>query len=210
MPQFAVWPQQIWAGSLCSVPVTSTAFYPSFLDSAGLPAKPEQHGEGVSLLPLFQGADGLHCEDIFWHYPLYRNQSGTAGSSIRSGDCKLIEFFEEGRIGCINFATILANSTTSLSSIATSSRNSQKKSNRPFWNTETLGWGGTKQRESGRVESPQSILRKGYTRCAGTSVSTTTKHKLSGLSAHERNSTSHRDIQTSTTRGSTPDHNDIR
>ncbi|MBC2603237.1 sulfatase [Puniceicoccus vermicola] len=98
VPLFAVWPQQIRAGSRCDVPVTSTDFYPTFLDCAGLPAKPEQHSDGVSLLPLFQGADGLDREAIFWHYPHYGNQGGTPGSSIRMGDYKLIEFFEDGRI----------------------------------------------------------------------------------------------------------------
>ena len=36
------------------------------------------------------------------HYPHYGNQGGTPGSSIRAGDYKLIEFFEEGRFELYN------------------------------------------------------------------------------------------------------------
>lgn len=35
---------------------------------------------------------------LFWHYPHYGNQGGTPGSSVRHGEWKLIEFFEDGRL----------------------------------------------------------------------------------------------------------------
>ena len=34
---------------------------------------------------------------IFWHYPHYGNQGGTPGSSVRSGDWKLIYYYETGK-----------------------------------------------------------------------------------------------------------------
>ena len=37
-------------------------------------------------------------EALFWHYPHYGNQGGTPGASVRVGDYKLIEFFEDQRI----------------------------------------------------------------------------------------------------------------
>ena len=43
------------AGSTCDTPVISTDFYPTLLELAGLPLKPEQHRDGVSLVPLLQG-----------------------------------------------------------------------------------------------------------------------------------------------------------
>ena len=46
----------------------------------------------------------LDREAIFWHYPHYGNQGGTPGSSVRAGDCKLIEFFEDGRLELYNLA----------------------------------------------------------------------------------------------------------
>ena len=89
-------------GSVCRTPVTSTDFYPTFLEVAGLPLRPEQHVDGVSLLPLLEGADELEREAIFWHYPHYANQGGRPASSLRAGDWKLIEHFEDGRLELFN------------------------------------------------------------------------------------------------------------
>jgi len=62
---------------------------------------PEQHCDGVSLMPLFCGKS-LDRKALFWHYPHYGNQGGTPGSSVRMGDYKLIEFFEDGRLELYN------------------------------------------------------------------------------------------------------------
>jgi len=78
--------------------VTSPDFYPTLLEMAGLDLIPEQHCDGVSILPLLKGEGHLDREAIFWHYPHYGNQGGTPGSSVRAGDYKLIEFFEDGRL----------------------------------------------------------------------------------------------------------------
>jgi arylsulfatase A-like enzyme len=101
-PLFVKWPKQIQAGSTCDVPVTSPDFYPTLLEAAGLPLRPEQHCDGVSLMPLLKGESSLQRDAIFWHYPHYGNQGGTPGSSVRSGDYKLIEFFEDGRLELYN------------------------------------------------------------------------------------------------------------
>ena len=96
-PLIVRWPGRVAAGSRCRVPVTSPDFYPTLLDAAGLPPRPEQHVDGVSFLPLLEGAGDRQREAIFWHYPHYGNQGGTPGSSVRRGDWKLIEFYEDGR-----------------------------------------------------------------------------------------------------------------
>ena len=101
-PLLVRWPGVVEPGSCCSVPVTSPDFYPTLLDMAGLDPIPEQHCDGISILPLLKGADFLDREAIFWHYPHYGNQGGTPGSSVRSGDYKLIEFFEDGRLELYN------------------------------------------------------------------------------------------------------------
>lgn len=97
VPLFICWHGTVEAGSECDTPVTTPDFYPTFLEAAGLAARPEQHCDGVSLLPLLQGKS-LAPRPIFWHYPHYGNQGGTPGSSVRLGDDKLIEFFEDGRL----------------------------------------------------------------------------------------------------------------
>ncbi len=92
------WPDRVAAGSVCSVPVCSMDIYPTILEAAELPPRPEQHRDGVSILPLLHGAHTLDREALFWHFPHYGNQGGTPASSIRMGDHKLIEFFEDGHV----------------------------------------------------------------------------------------------------------------
>ena len=101
-PLLVHWPGVTAPGSVCAEPVTSTDFYPTLLQVAGLPLMREQHVDGVSLVPLLRGADRLGREAIFWHYPHYGNQGGTPGSSVRAGDFKLIEFFEDGALELYN------------------------------------------------------------------------------------------------------------
>lgn len=101
-PLIVRYPERVPRGAVCSVPVTSPDFYPTFLETAGLDLLPGQHKDGVSLLPLLSGKGNLAREAIFWHYPHYGNQGGTPGSSVRSGDWKLIEFFEDGQLELYN------------------------------------------------------------------------------------------------------------
>ncbi|MFD0676608.1 MULTISPECIES: sulfatase [unclassified Paenibacillus] len=98
-PLIVKWPGP---GSVSEVPVISTDFYPTLLEMAGLALSPEQHKDGCSLVPLLKGETRLDREAIFWHYPHYGNQGGTPGSSIRIGEFKLIEFFEDGRLELYN------------------------------------------------------------------------------------------------------------
>ena len=102
-PLMVRWPGVVEEGGVCDVPVTSPDFYPTLLDAAGLDPMPEQHCDGVSLMPLLRAGRPLRPEaalqrPIFWHYPHYGVQGGTPGSSVRLGDFKLIEFFEDGRL----------------------------------------------------------------------------------------------------------------
>jgi arylsulfatase A-like enzyme len=85
-------------GGRCGIPVTSTDFYPTILELAGLPAQPQQHCDGESFVHLLRGGERERTRPLFWHYPHYGNQGGTPGSSIRDGRYKLIEFFEDRRV----------------------------------------------------------------------------------------------------------------
>jgi hypothetical protein len=59
---------------------------------------PNQHIDGTSLVPLLNGEEKLSRDAIYWHYPHYGNQGGSPGSAVRSGDYKLIEYFEDGHL----------------------------------------------------------------------------------------------------------------
>ncbi len=101
-PLLVNWPGVTCPGSICGEPVTSPDFYPTILEMVGLDLMPEQHCDGTSFVSLLKGEPQLEREAIFWHYPHYGNQGGTPGSSIRVGDYKLIEFFEDNRLELYN------------------------------------------------------------------------------------------------------------
>ncbi len=84
------------AGAVCDTPVIGTDFYPTILQLAGLPLRPEQHADGVSLVPLLEGG-AIRPRPLFWHYPHYGNQGGEPSSVIREGDWKLIHYWEDNR-----------------------------------------------------------------------------------------------------------------
>lgn len=98
------WPGKTKAGSICDEKVIGTDFYPTILEMAGLPLKPDQHRDGVSMVPLLTGAsEKLAREDLFWHYPHYHRTKPYG--AIRSGDWKLIEFFEDGALELYDLTT---------------------------------------------------------------------------------------------------------
>ena len=89
-------------GSTCDAPVISTDYYPTLLELAGLPAKPEQHLDGVSLVALLKGTATSRGRPLYWHYPHYGNQGGAPHGAIRDGDWKLIEWYEDGALELYN------------------------------------------------------------------------------------------------------------
>ena len=98
VPLIIKWPAVVKVGSLSSQPVISTDFYPTMLDIAALPLKPEQHVDGRSLLPVLKGTDLLKRDALFWHYPHYDRLGDRPASAVRFGNYKLIEFLEDGRL----------------------------------------------------------------------------------------------------------------
>jgi arylsulfatase A-like enzyme len=97
-PHIVRWPGRVKPGTVCRCPITSPDVYPTLLEAAGLPSRPEQHVDGVSFLPALRGDAGFDRGPIFWHYPHYGNPGGAPASAVRHGRWKLIEFFEDGRL----------------------------------------------------------------------------------------------------------------
>ncbi len=106
-PMIVKWPGVVKPGSTCGVPVISTDFYPTMLEMANLPPKPDQHVDGASLVPLLRQTGTISRPALYWHYPHYSNQGGRPGSAVRCGDWKLIEFFEDGRLELYDMQTDL-------------------------------------------------------------------------------------------------------
>ncbi|NEW81290.1 MAG: sulfatase [Mariniphaga sp.] len=109
-PYFIQIPWMNLAGKKCDVPVSGTDFYPTILDLAGLPLRPDQHNDGVSLLPLLKGGQ-IAERSLIWHYPHYGNQGGDPSSVIRKGDWKLIYYYDDGHEELYNLKSDLSETT---------------------------------------------------------------------------------------------------
>jgi uncharacterized sulfatase len=97
VPAIARWPGHITKASVCDTPATTIDLYPTFVDlaSAGMPA--HQPCDGVSLSPLLQDPSAsLDRDMLYWHLPHYHHS--TPAGTIRQGDWKLIEYFEDGAV----------------------------------------------------------------------------------------------------------------
>ena len=101
-PMIIKWPGVVRRGSVCREPVTSTDFYPTMLEMAGLPLMPEQHVDGVSLMPLLKNEGKLKRKAIYWHYPHYHGSGNRPSGAVRAGDYKLIEWYEDNSVELYN------------------------------------------------------------------------------------------------------------
>ncbi|MEZ5318815.1 MAG: hypothetical protein R2752_15555, partial [Vicinamibacterales bacterium] len=66
-------------------------------DAAGLPPKPDQHVDGLSLAAALRGDRPLPVRTLYWHFPHYHGSGATPSGAILAGDYKLIEWFEDER-----------------------------------------------------------------------------------------------------------------
>ncbi|MEM7558947.1 MAG: sulfatase/phosphatase domain-containing protein, partial [Planctomycetota bacterium] len=75
---------------MCSIDL-----YPTVASAAGVELK--HSVDGINLLPALKG-DNLERDALYWHYPHYSNQGGIPGGAIRSGNFKLFERYEDGKV----------------------------------------------------------------------------------------------------------------
>jgi arylsulfatase A-like enzyme len=108
-PLIVAWPGHTAPGGLTDAIVTSPDFFPTLLELAGLPARPELHVDGVSFAPVLRTPQAPRPKrPIFWHYPHYSNQRGKPHGAIRQGRWKLVEWFEDGRTELFDLAGDIA------------------------------------------------------------------------------------------------------
>lgn len=116
VPFFVNWPGVVKPGTTCSTPITAVDLHPTLREITGGTLKSEQIADGVSLLPLFKGGT-IPERAIYWHFPAYLQSYSATGeqpdplfrsrpcSTMRDGDWKLIEYFEDKRIELYNLKT---------------------------------------------------------------------------------------------------------
>ncbi|MFC1783151.1 sulfatase-like hydrolase/transferase [Planctomycetota bacterium] len=101
-PMIVKWPGVVAPNTACDTVVTSTDFYPTMLEMAGLSLMPQQHQDGVSLVPLLKQQGVLGRQAIYWHFPHYHGSGNRPSAAVRADDYKLLEWFETGQIELYN------------------------------------------------------------------------------------------------------------
>jgi len=99
VPLIVRWPGVTPEGAVCREPVSSTDFFRTILDMAGLASDSAWNRgvDGCSLVPVLRDPTAtLDRDALFWHYPHYY-ETTTPVSAVRTRDWKLLEFFEDGR-----------------------------------------------------------------------------------------------------------------
>lgn len=110
------WPGVTKPGSQCDVPTIHVDVFPTLLELAAAP-RPKQVLDGESLVGLIKDpAATLKRDAIFQHFPGYLGAGAgqwrtTPVSLIHSGDWKLMEFLEDGRIELYNLRSDVSEST---------------------------------------------------------------------------------------------------
>lgn len=107
VPLIVRWTGKTKSGSVSEFPLISNDFYPTFLELAGAPLKPEQHMDGLSFGDiLLDKTDKIDREAIFWHYPHSRMEG-----AVRKGDFKLLLNYKTGESQLYNLREDLSETT---------------------------------------------------------------------------------------------------
>jgi len=87
-----------WAGKIrpgaSEQRVIGMDIYPTMLAAAGLPLHPQQHVDGLNLMPLLTQDATLKKRPIVFHFPHYTHATGPF-SAIIENDWKLIRFYND-------------------------------------------------------------------------------------------------------------------
>ncbi len=102
VPMMIRWPGVTQPGGVSHIAMTSTDFYPTMLEMAGLPLRPSQHMDGKSIVPLLKGQN-IESRALYWHYPHHCiGHGGVPSAAVRMDEWKLVEFFEDNHIELYN------------------------------------------------------------------------------------------------------------
>jgi arylsulfatase A-like enzyme len=96
VPFIVTWPGKIAPKVVTETPAITVDIYPTVLELAGVSRK-DSLVDGVSLAPLLTKGVKPDRDTVFWHYPHYHPGGATPYSAIRSGDWRLVHFYEDGR-----------------------------------------------------------------------------------------------------------------
>ncbi|MDO8541910.1 MAG: sulfatase [Opitutaceae bacterium] len=107
VPMIVHWPGVTKPGSVSNAPVITMDLFPTIVEMAGLPASAARTAvDGVSFASILRNPAAKATRDtLFWHYPHHQHyQLGGAMpyGAVRSGDFKLVEFFNDMHVELYN------------------------------------------------------------------------------------------------------------
>ena len=119
-PLLMKWPGVTQANSKCEEVVIGIDMYPTLLEVTNTKRPPNITLDGLSLVPLLRDVNAkLDRDAVYWHFPAFLQGKGdphggpfrtTPAGAIRSGNWKLIEWFETGRLELYNLKDDLSES----------------------------------------------------------------------------------------------------
>ena len=104
VPLIFRWPGRVKPGSTSDVPTTGADLFTTLAAIIGNKARLPNGLDGQSLLPLLTGEGEFAARDLFWYYPHFSPQGSDPGAAIRSGDFKLLSFYDPPRVELYNLA----------------------------------------------------------------------------------------------------------
>ncbi len=107
VPFIVHWPGVTRPASTASVPVQTVDILPTVMEMAGVKEGLGLDLDGVSLGPVLRGGGLGSARSLYWHYPHYHPGGATPYGAVRSGDWKLIQFYESGHLELYHLASDL-------------------------------------------------------------------------------------------------------
>ncbi|RRA98854.1 sulfatase [Larkinella rosea] len=102
VPLIFSWKGRISAQTETKNYITGTDFLPTFVDLLGISGQPASP-DGRSFARVLKSPEqAVDRGPIFWHYPHFSNQEGRPAAAVRSGDFKLVELYETGKLELYN------------------------------------------------------------------------------------------------------------
>jgi arylsulfatase A len=114
VPLIVHWPGVTKPGSVSDAPAVSMDLFPTIVEMAGVPLGDARPVDGVSIVPLLRGGTKPGRDTLFWHYPHHQHYQlggATPYGAIRSGDFKLVEFFNDMHVELYNIRNDIGEKT---------------------------------------------------------------------------------------------------
>mgnify|MGYP002623597360 CR=1 FL=1 len=143
VPLIMRWAGVTPTGGRCSFPVVHVDWYPTLLDLAGAKPPADYPLDGVSIARLMKDPQAdMPARNIYWHFPGYLESyikedvwRTTPVSVVRSGDFKLLQYLEDGRLELYDLKNDISESRNLAESMP--DKAAQLKADLESWRTQT-------------------------------------------------------------------------